>query len=115
MFGWFRKKAPPAGRPGPRGCTVSKGILAGTHRVGVAKRQAPIRPEDSGWSFEGAAEDRGALATAAGWSVASLDTVIAREPKVEALLHAPVGSVFLLDHDGEYKQLAPAAAKAFLG
>lgn len=96
------------------GCTVSKGILAGTHRVGVAKRQAPIRPDDSGWTFEGAAEDRDALSTAAGWSVAHLDTVVEREPKVRALLESPEGTVFLLDHDGEFKQLAPSAAQVFL-
>jgi hypothetical protein len=109
MLGWFRKK-----RAEPGGCVVSKGILAGTHRVGVAKRQAPKRPEDSGWTFEGAAEDRAALSTAAGWSVAHLDTVVQLEPKVAALLDAPEGTVFLLDHDGEYKKLAPAAARAFL-
>lgn len=111
MFGWFKRRQRAAT---PRGCTVSKGILAGTHRVGVAKRQAPVEPADSGWSFEGAAEDRASLSTAAGWSVASLDTVIQLEPKVAALLDAPLGSVFLLDHDGEYKRLAPAAAAAFL-
>lgn len=109
MFGWFRKRAPE-----PRGCIVSKGILAGTHRVGVAMRKAGTRDEDSGWCFEGAAEDRAALATADGWSVAHLDTVVALEPGIAALLDAPVGSVFLLDHDGAYKKLAPAAAKVFL-
>jgi hypothetical protein len=112
VFGWLKKRrASPAS---PRGCTVSKGILAGTHRVGVAKRQAPVNPADSGWSFEGAAEDRASLASADGWSVASLDTVVQLEPRVQALLDAPEGSVFLLDHDGDYKKLAPAAARAFL-
>ena len=99
--------------PGHGGAVASDGIMVDGRLVGVMRREATERPNDSGWIFEGAGEPPEDLADPSRYGVYDVNTIANYDPAIIEHLDAPPGTVCLRDMNG-IVPLKPDVARAFL-
>lgn len=83
-----------------RRCFVTKRVLEGDDPPGYVYREAPDRPDDSGWRILAGNETDELLSDPANLMYVSLGAVLGRNDSFVHLLESPVGSAFVRDGFG---------------
>jgi hypothetical protein len=81
------------------GAIATKVILDGDEPIRFAERMEPHSDQDSGWSFSSGVEDDAYMSDSDNMAVVSLRTLLGRFKELDAILDAPVGSVFRREGD----------------
>ncbi|MGX4643381.1 DUF2185 domain-containing protein [Massilia sp. SYSU DXS3249] len=88
--------------PGLGGCLATDRITVDGKPVGYMRREAPVRPEDSGWRFFAGDEDAVYMANNAHHGVYDVNTIVNYCPEILPYIDAGPGSEFERDEDGSY-------------
>ncbi|GGF65036.1 hypothetical protein GCM10007301_26060 [Azorhizobium oxalatiphilum] len=89
--------------PGYGGCIASDRITVDGAPVGYMYRDAPFRPEDSGWCFLAGDEDEAYMADETKHEVYDVNTIANYDPDIVPFLDAEEGSHFARDEDGIFQ------------
>jgi len=77
------------------GAIATDRITVDGRKVGFMYREAPDRPEDSGWRFFAGDEDDAYIDDPANIGVYAVNTIANYDPEIIQFLDAPAGSAFL--------------------
>lgn len=89
---------------GPEGCIATDRITVDGCDVGYCYREEPTEGvSDSGWRFLAGDEPDEYMDDPENSDIYSLNTICNYDPEILPLLHAPVGSAFWRDEDGEFQ------------
>ncbi|RYZ44262.1 MAG: DUF2185 domain-containing protein [Myxococcaceae bacterium] len=83
-----------------RAAIVTRAILDDGEPIRFAERMKPHSAQDSGWAFSSGVEDDTYMKKASNLVVVSLRSLLARCKELDAILDAPVGSVFRREGEG---------------
>lgn len=83
-----------------RGAIVTKKILEQGEPIKFAERLEPSNPRDSGWAFSAGTEDNAYMEDAHNFAIISVAAAIKRDPALDAIIGAPIGSIFRRTSDG---------------
>lgn len=87
---------------GRGGCLATDRIVVDGERVRYMYREAPIRPEDSGWRLFAGDEDAEYMANNERHGVYDVNTLVNYDPDILPFLDAAYGSRFERDVDGKF-------------
>lgn len=89
---------------GPVGCLATDRIMVDGCKVGYLYRQKPVNDGDSGWCFFAGDEDDNYTANPDNVGVYHLNTLCNYDRSILPLLHAEVGTAFIRNADGTFRQ-----------
>lgn len=89
---------------GPVGCLATDRIMVDGCKIGYLYRQEPINAGDSGWCFFAGDEDDAYTSDPDKVGFFHLNTLCNYDRAIIPLLHAPVGTAFVRNADGTFRQ-----------